>query len=265
MSIISSLILKISIFCQPIFRGGKYMNNEITGHYNKQKERLLKDLKQTIEKMKSPLADKYGENFAYLLQNEILLEYEEIIPEIPYFKGFRNSMFNSMLIITSQILAAYRVLKRYDKTDEEIWLLCFEAIRLRLQEIPLWKRYLMKQLWHNVFSKILRRRGKNNLRETLGNFEIEYLDSNGDNYDFGINYTKCAHNEFLKKQNAEEFLPYVCLADIALSDAFGWGLIRTQTLGDRCEYCDFRFKKGAFTQVSSKTLETQTIIDKLPS
>ncbi len=41
----------------------------------------------------------------------------------------------------------------------------------------------------------------------------------------------------------------------------GWGLKRTQTLADGCQYCDFRFKKGAETQISSKTKEVQEAID----
>jgi 2-iminoacetate synthase ThiH len=53
------------------------------------------------------------------------------------------------------------------------------------------------------------------------------------------------------------------MSDIALSDAMGWGLIRTQTLADGCHYCDFRFKKGAVTQISSKTLEVQDAIDRI--
>jgi len=64
-------------------------------------------------------------------------------------------------------------------------------------------------------------------------------------------------------QGAEEFAPYVCMSDIALSDAMGWGLIRTGTLADGCETCDFRFKKGGKTQISSKTPEVQATIEKI--
>jgi hypothetical protein len=40
-------------------------------------------------------------------------------------------------------------------------------------------------------------------------------------------------------------------------------LIRTQTLADGCDYCDFRFKKGAVTQISSKTPEVQDAIERI--
>lgn len=66
-----------------------------------------------------------------------------------------------------------------------------------------------------------------------------------------------------KKLEAHEFAPYVCMSDIALSDALGWGLIRSQTLADGCSHCDFRFKRNAVTQVSSKTPEVQQTIERI--
>ncbi len=45
--------------------------------------------------------------------------------------------------------------------------------------------------------------------------------------------------------------------------ALGWGLLRTQTLGDGCDYCDFRFKKGAAKQISSKTPEVQQVMERI--
>jgi len=53
------------------------------------------------------------------------------------------------------------------------------------------------------------------------------------------------------------------MSDLALSDAFGWGLTRTQTLADGCDYCDFRFQKGASTQITSKTPNVQETIEKI--
>jgi len=67
----------------------------------------------------------------------------------------------------------------------------------------------------------------------------------------------------VKKHAGEEFAPYICMSDIALSEAMGWGLIRTQTLADGCSHCDFRFKKGAATKISSKTPEVQESIERI--
>ncbi len=43
--------------------------------------------------------------------------------------------------------------------------------------------------------------------------------------------------------------------------ALSWDLTRTQTLADGCDHCDFRFKKGAGMQITSKTPEVQETIN----
>jgi hypothetical protein len=118
-------------------------------------------------------------------------------------------------------------------------------------------------MFSGLMRKIVARRARQQVRVRLGDFEVEYLVGDGDEFDFGINYLQCGNLNFVKNHGGEEFAPYVCMSDIALSDAMGWGLIRTQTLADGCEYCDFRFKKGATTEISSKTPEVQETIEQI--
>ncbi len=238
------------------------MGNEIKGYYCKKKT-LLKDFTQTIKLMRN--AQNHCEIITDSVQNELIIEYEKIIPEIPYFKGYRQRMFNNMLVITSQVLAAYRVFKNYDKRPDEVWEICHTALLLRLQQIPNRKKWLMNKMWNTLFRVVMMRRAQKNVKETLGNFELEYIKGDRERYDYGINYTKCGHHIFLREHNAEEILPYVCLADISLSAVFGWGLTRTQTIGDGCAYCDFRFKRGATTKITSKIPEVQKMIDRFSS
>ena len=107
------------------------------------------------------------------------------------------------------------------------------------------------------------RRAKQQQKVRFGDFEVEYLIGKGDDFDWGVNYLECGNLRFARKHGGEAFAPYICMSDIALSDALGWGLIRTQTLADGCQYCDFRFKKGAATQISSKTPEVQATIESI--
>ena len=104
-----------------------------------------------------------------------------------------------------------------------------------------------------------------NIGKTLGfgDFEIRYVAGDGNDFDFGMDYVKCGNYNFAQDHGAEEFAAYVCMSDIALSNAMEWGLIRTETLADGCERCDFRFKKGGQTRISSKTPEVQATIDKI--
>jgi hypothetical protein len=97
----------------------------------------------------------------------------------------------------------------------------------------------------------------------FGDFEIRYLTGDGRDFDFGVDYVRCGNLELVKRLSAAEFAPYVCMSDIPLSNGLGWGLIRSQTLADGCGYCDFRFKKDAATQITSKTPEVQETIDRI--
>ncbi len=92
---------------------------------------------------------------------------------------------------------------------------------------------------------------------------MRFVIGNGKDFTWGADYIKYGNYEFVKEQEVEEFVPYVCMSDIALSNALGWGLIRTGTLADGCETCDFRFKKGTGVQISSKTPEVQATINKI--
>ena len=109
----------------------------------------------------------------------------------------------------------------------------------------------------------MERRAKRHQIDRRGEFHIEYLSSENENFDLGINYLRCGNHKFAVDHGGKDFAPYICMSDIALSDAMGWGLTRTQTLADGCEYCDFRFKDGAATQIKSQTPHVQKAIERI--
>jgi len=240
------------------------MPGQITGYYNERKETLFKEFDHTLGLIESFLVKRYGKDIARKLKFLALQEYERLIPEIPFIKGIRGKPLNQFLIITAQELAAYLAMQRSGKSAEETWELCHETLRLKLADIPKWKRWFLKYLMFSSLVKMIvwmRARKKEIAR--LGDFEIEYLVGKGGNFDFGVNYHQCGNLNFVKEHGGEEFAPYICMSDIALSDALEWGLIRTQTLADGCQHCDFRFKKGAVTQITSTSPKVQETIDKI--
>ena len=240
------------------------MPRQIMGYYSARREKLLKDLDATSALMEVSLITRYGKEFTSTLQRDVRQEYEKLIPDIPYIKGSRARLLNSFLLITAQELAAYKAMKKHGKPPGEAWEVCHEALRFRLAEIPQWKRSLLRRfMFSRLVRRIVARRAGQQQKVRFGDFEIEYLIGEGDEFDFGVNYVQCGNYDFVKTHGGEEFAPYVCMSDIALSEAMGWGLIRTQTLADGCPHCDFRFKKGAATQISSKTPEVQEAIERI--
>ena len=240
------------------------MSDQVVGYYSAHEAKLLKRLDDICLSMKNLIITRYDVNFADNLLRDIHLEYQKLIPEIPYIKGIRAQFLNTFLIVTAQELAAYKAMKKHGKSASEAWELCHQAIKIQMQTFPKWKRRLMRQFMFSGFiKKIMARREHSHQKGHFGDFEIEYLAGNNDNFDIGVNYHQCGNYNFAIKQGCADFAPYICMSDIALSDALGWGLTRTQTLADGCKYCDFRFKKGSSTNISSKTPEVNKIIRQL--
>jgi hypothetical protein len=214
--------------------------------------------------MQASLLARYGKALTKAIENEARRKYDKLVPEIPYIGGPRARALNTFLLISAQELAVYKALDKHGKSAGEAWELCHEALRLRLAEFPRWKRWLMRRFMFSCFvRKIMVRRVHREQKDRFGDFEIEYLVGEGDEFDFGVNYLKCGIYEFVKRHGGEAFAPYVCMSDIALGEAMGWGLTRTQTLADGRHHCDFRFKDGVATQISSKTPQVQDVIERI--
>jgi len=236
----------------------------IYNYYTSRKPKLLKDLDKTANLVRDLVGSSYGSDFADTLYQEIRQEYEVLIPQIPRVGGFTAGLLNTFLIISAQELAVYKVMKKYGKTAGEAWEICHEALRLRMERFSKIKRWLLARLMYSSFVKRrVKKRAEEGQQLRFGDFEVKYVIGDGKNFDFGVDYVGCGIYKFMQAQGAEEFAPYVCMSDIALSDALGWGLIRTETLADGCERCDFRFKKGGKTQISSRTPGVQATIERI--
>ena len=237
------------------------MNKNTIGYYENSESKLLNDLDNICSSMRNEVALTYGFQFSEKLFKDINSEYHKLIPHIPHISGIRAGYLNKFLIITCQEMAVYKAMKNNHRPASEAWLLCHKTITKYMQNYPKWKLWvLQKIMFSTVVRKIIRKRQELGQIGQFGDFEIEYLVGDKDSFDFGVNYRKCGNYNFAIKHGCAEFAPYICMSDIALSNSMGWGLTRTQTLSDGCEYCDFRFKKGGKTNISSKTPEVDRVI-----
>lgn len=227
-------------------------------------ESLFRGFDGTAELLRTFLAARYGEEGAEALYRSARSKYEQIIPRIPQIGGVRARALNGFLRITAQEVAVYLAVKERGGTAPEAWEICHEAIRLEMNRFPKWKRWLLRRLmFSGLMRRVVGRRQEKNEQPRFGDFEVRYLMGDGSEFDIGVDYVRCGNLELVKKLEAEEFAPYVCMSDIALSNGLGWGLIRTQTLADGCSHCDFRFKRNAETRITSKTPEVQETIERI--
>lgn len=233
-------------------------------YYTARKPKLLKAFDKTACVVKGVFVSRYGGEFAETILTEARWEYEGLIPHIPYIGSDAPPALRLFIIVSAWELAAYKAMKGHGKTAQETWELCHEAIKARLKTVPRFVRYLMRFL---LFSSLIRKRARKIAERTqkypFGDWKFRYVEGDGKDFDWGVDYIGCSIYRFLQEEDAEEFAPYVCLSDIALSDILGWGLIRTETLADGRARCDFRFKRGGKTQISSHTRQVQKTIDRI--
>ena len=224
--------------------------------------KLLKSFDYTADLVQAFVARTYGAEFADTLRSEVRQEYESLIPQIPLIQGPMGFALNEFLTITAQEIAAYKVMERHGKTVEEAWEICHAALRLRMERYSRLKRWLLGRLMASrLLLRRMRKQAESGTSRSVGGFEVRYVMGDSEEFDWGVDYIRCGNYQLAIDQGAEEFAPYICMSDIALGDAMGWGLIRTHTIADRCDSCDFRFRKGAKTQISSMTPAVQTVIE----
>ncbi|MFZ1036522.1 MAG: L-2-amino-thiazoline-4-carboxylic acid hydrolase [Smithella sp.] len=220
-------------------------------NYISRKHQLLKSFDKSITRSKRVLISRYGNEHTNSLISKFRSEYEALIPQIPYI-GEMNP-FLIFLLPTSRNLAIYRVLQRQGQTAENAGQMIYEMIGERYKAIPRLIRHMIGYLFFSRWSLGLAKKlaTESQKRKYPESYVMTYVEGNGKDFDYGIDYTECAICKFLSAQNALELIPYMCAADKIGSELLGWGMSRTMTLAKGDEKCDFRFKKGGKTNILS--------------
>jgi len=224
-------------------------------YFVSRKLKLLKDCDNLMKTARSVLVSQYGEKFAETIVNETRQEYSNLIPEIPYVG--QSKILVQFITATAQSLAIYRVLGSHGKAVEEAGKLYYLICKAVLNSYP---RIVHRLIGNLSFSKIYLRALKKRALESQkrlypGGYVFSFVDGDGRDFDYGVDYTECGACKFLSKHGAAKLAPYLCTADIIYSELFGWGLTRTKTIADGFEKCDFRFKKGGKTRIASHVIK----------
>jgi hypothetical protein len=237
------------------------MKNHQNNAYLSRKSKLLRSFDKTAVLVRDTVVSRYGEEFADTLYQEARQEFETLIPQMPYID---NPMLKTFLFITTQELAVYKAMKRSSKTPSEAWEICHDALRLRLNNVPKFVRWLVEKIYFSNFArKRMQESTAQSQEQPQSGFVMEFVAGDGEDFDYGVDYLECTMHKFVCEQGATEFAPYACLSDIPLGDTFGWGVIRSETLADGCQRCNFRFKKGGKTRISSPTPAVQATIERI--
>ena len=210
--------------------------------YNKTK--LLKNHNKMMEIGRPFMVERYGEVIADQVVADSLIEYEKLIPQLPDIGGKDNDLTDT-LVQTARALALYRVMSKRGETAVSISNLVRNITQAWINRYPKITRNLIGRFYlSGMWQKQKRKKAAvSQTRQYPQDFVYEFVEGDGENFEWGINYTECGVVKFFHEQGADEFTPYMCELDYLMFPALGIELKRTGTIAQGCSHCDFRFSK----------------------
>ena len=218
-------------------------------NYLFRKKQFMKAFDRSLEFAKPAVASWLGEEQANRFMQEARQGYEALMPRIPYIG--KNWLSLSFFIPTTRYLAMYRALQRQGRAVEDAGRLAYLIGTEEAKAYPNIFRRFMEFFWFSrLFRALIKRRQIQSRQGRYpGESVIEYVEGNGEEFDYGVDYIECAVCKFLRAENAIELAPYSCAIDKPVSELMGWGLTRLKTIAEGYPECEFRFKKGGKTNV----------------
>ncbi len=214
-------------------------------YYVARKPKLMKEFGAWARHIDRVLAPRYGAGGSAALIEETRQAFEALIPEMPYIGGQANFLTRNLTGPTVT-LALYRALQPRGIPAAQVGEIAYRAFESRLQSMS----GLQLRLWGRLAFTGFTRRAMKAQAETSqerrypGDFVYAWVEGDGVAFDYGLDFTECAVLKFYRAQGAMELAPHLCPADFLYSRATGTGLVRTTTLAEGADRCDFRYKRG---------------------
>ncbi|MEN6435671.1 MAG: L-2-amino-thiazoline-4-carboxylic acid hydrolase [Anaerolineaceae bacterium] len=237
--------------------------NIYSEYYQKKAAQLLREFDRSAKKLSPVLAKFFPHKNIHELIEKTRHQYEILIPQMPYVGG--KEPFTRFVIYSGMLLAVYRIARAEGMAVEDIGIMAYEIGKSYLKAYPAFLRRFMAQVnFKPSYLKRLKERAEeSHLRLYPDDFVFDFIEGDRINFDYGVDYHECAICKFFIQQNASEFTPYLCPMDILYSQSLEWGLVRTTTLAEGADRCDFRFKKGGQTRVNVPAALKKVIADPL--
>ena len=183
------------------------------------------------------LTERFGASETTAMRREMLAEYRSLLPHVPDIGGRRNPL-TSALGMSAWAVAIYRVVLRHGGEAQDAGEVLHGYLQTMVGRIP---RPLRFQVLGHHRARVEKMARRSQLRRYPDDWVGQVVDGTGLPFDFGIDWTECGVEKFLRAQGSEEFTPYICALDYLTAQAAGERLTRTRTLSWGCDRCDFRF------------------------
>lgn len=219
----------------------RMISQQPSDYYRSRQAYLLVDFDKVVMEWRPVIADCYGEAFASAVLADAKVRFETFIPGIPYIGGDENHLTHA-LVESVEILALFWAMEAVGETPDETGKVLHDAV-LRLPPPP---PIPPDQLLSTAdLMQYRRQRAERSLeRRYPDDFVYEFVEGDGETFDYGYDFLECASEKFYRVQGVLAFLPYYCFLDFPKCERGGLGLMRRGTLAEGCQKCDFRFREG---------------------
>lgn len=213
-------------------------NEKQKDYYVKKKKSLMKQYDIAVNIGKNVLIKRFGENKFKELITRAREEFESLIPELPFIGGKKNRNTDN-LINGSMMLALIHNFEKEGLEFREIATLCndlYEAFYKFLPSEDIFQEDYINQIKEDA--------KKSQLKQYPEDWVFEFIEGDGETFDYGVNYLECGVYKFFKKQNSENLMPLICVSDDINAKCSGYGLNRPESIGNGDPMCIFRYIKG---------------------
>ena len=219
--------------------------------YLKNKARILREIRFAIPHYRKFIAHAYGKDVAEAVVGETIQRFEVLLPDIPYIGGSENILTEN-LYLSAAMLAMYQSLKARGKSVEEVAALIYRGTASLYSGFPFqWLlRFQGRQL---LTQKRINQRKRaaeiSQKRLYPDDWVFKIVEGDGQTFEFGVDYTECGIVKYLAREGAPGLAAYLCWLDYPMCKAMHVNLVRTETIAQGCERCNFRFSRGPAVEV----------------
>jgi hypothetical protein len=195
------------------------------------------------------LVQTFGEGQGKALEDKIGQALTIALAEMPNVGTKEENRWADDMPAAALALAAHRVLVPAYATLEDLGAMFYRTVERQVSGLP---SLLMQVTYDEGAAKETAKRLSVFFQQKRypENWVTTFVEGNGRDFTFGIDVAECAICKYHRAHGAPELTRYLCLIDNITMGAQGRGLVRTTTLAEGCDKCDFRFKHGRANDVA---------------
>ncbi len=189
------------------------------------------------------------------------LNFERILPELPYVGGDVHPG-TRFIVSAGQWIAVYRAMTKRGYRTLDVAQMMYSIYEDQLKEVPPDEVARGKALTFSDEYMDLMKQWAESTSPYECDWKVDFVEGDGVDFDYGLDYQACPCLELFKAQNAGELAPFFCLLDFPEAKQLESGFSRTKTLAQGDDVCNFRYKKGREV-VQDWDTEVEKILDSI--